>query len=64
MLRRWCGSARRSNVCRGGTEGQGALKRQRVAELAVLEPEGEELVLKVPESEAPQNAPMEGAAPQ
>ena len=33
-------------------------------ELRVLEPEGEKLGLRVPELEAPQNAPLEGAAPQ
>ena len=61
--------------CGGGTEvlattpsvgqywGQGALKRQRAAELAVLEPEGEIPGLWVPEHEAPQYAPLEGAAP-
>ena len=33
-------------------------------ELTTLEPEGEKSVLRVPEPEAPQNAPLEGAAPQ
>ena len=52
MLRRWCGSGRRSSVWWGGT-GAGDLKRQRVADLTALEPEEEEPILKVPEPEAP-----------
>ena len=43
--------------------GQGALKRQRAADLAALELQKEEQVLKVQEPEAPQYAPLEGAAP-
>ena len=62
--------------CGGGTEvlaaapsggavlGHGALKRQRAVELMALEPKGEKPVLRVPEPKAPQNAPLEGAAPQ
>ena len=60
--------------CEGGAEvlattlsvgrywGQGALKRQRAMELAVLEPEGEMQGLRVSEPEAPQYAPLKGAA--
>ena len=33
-------------------------------ELTVLEPEGKKPGLRVPEPEAPQNAPLEGPAPQ
>ena len=40
------------------------LKRQRATELLVLEPEGEMPVLRVLEPEAPQYAPLKGAAPQ
>ena len=62
--------------CRGAAEvlaaalsvgvvlGQGALKRQRAAELAALESEGEIPGLRVPEPEDPQYAPLEGATPQ
>ena len=64
MLRRWCGSAHYSTVCRGSTGARGALKRQRAAELVVLELKGEMLGLRVPEPKAPQYAPLEGAAPQ
>ena len=33
-------------------------------EPTALEPKGEKLIVRVPEHEAPQNALMEGAAPQ
>ena len=33
-------------------------------ELTVLDPEGEKPGLRVPEPEAPKNAPLEGVAPQ
>ena len=48
----------------GAVLGHGGLKRQRAVELMVLEPEGEKPGLRVPEPEAPQNAPLEEAAPQ
>ena len=44
--------------------GQGGLKRQRAAELTALEPKREMPGLRVLEPEAPQHAPLEGAAPQ
>ena len=43
--------------------GQGALKIQRAANLAILEPEEEMPGLRVPEPEAPQYAPLKGVSP-
>ena len=48
----------------GAALGAGALKRQRATELTVFDSEGEMPVLRVSEPEAPQYAPLEGAAPQ